>query len=139
MGPPPMTDDSDASGCIGFMKAAFGLRFEAAFFFAGAFLLAFFFAAIRCLPLVVIGWILVPLLLLAQHGDERMPRENAVVNRRDVRVNTPLSEEKPRNDARSVARLSPGTQYAVELQAHTMPVSHKERHQINTLIAPVER
>jgi hypothetical protein len=35
-----------------------------------------------------------------------MPRENAVVNRRDVRVNTSLSEGKPRNDAQFVSRLS---------------------------------
>jgi hypothetical protein len=37
---------------MGFMNAALGLRLAAAFFFAGAFLLDFFFAAIVCLPLV---------------------------------------------------------------------------------------
>src|SRR5690242_9171965 len=59
IGLPPITAESDASGCIAFMNAAFGLRFDAVFFFAGAFLLAFFFAAIPCLPLsLVVGWIL---------------------------------------------------------------------------------
>jgi hypothetical protein len=47
----PMTAPSEELGCIAFMNAAFGLRLEALFFLAGAFLLAFFFAAIRCLPL----------------------------------------------------------------------------------------
>src|SRR5688500_8205996 len=46
-----MTAASDELGCIAFMNAALGLRFDALFFLAGAFLLAFFFAAIRCLPL----------------------------------------------------------------------------------------
>ena len=52
-----MTAESDALGCIAFMNAAFGLRFEAAFFFAGAFLVAFFFAAIRVSRSMVVGWI----------------------------------------------------------------------------------
>jgi hypothetical protein len=73
------------------MKAALGLRFAAAaFFLAGAFLVAFFFAAIRCLPFIVwwsVGFLL-PLPPVAQHGDERMPRENAVVNHSGTRVET---------------------------------------------------
>jgi hypothetical protein len=32
-----------------------------------------------------------------------------------------------------------GPRYAVELQAHTMPVSQKERHQINTLVVRLGR
>src|SRR5687768_16459093 len=105
MGLPPMTAERDGSGCIAFMNAAFGLRFEAAFFFAGAFLLAFFFAAIRCLPfMVVVGWILVPLPLLPQHGDERMPRENAVVNRSGEREQTQRISSDEARDAWSVFR-----------------------------------
>jgi hypothetical protein len=48
----PITLPSEALGCIGFMKAAFGLRFAPLFFFAAGFL-DFFFAAIENLPLVV--------------------------------------------------------------------------------------
>jgi hypothetical protein len=50
--PLPITAPSDALGYIGFIKAAFGLRFAPLFFLAAVFL-DFFFAAIECLPLVV--------------------------------------------------------------------------------------
>jgi hypothetical protein len=42
----PITAASVADGVIGFMNAAFGLRFAPAFFLAGALLAAFFFVAI---------------------------------------------------------------------------------------------
>ncbi|MGV3626311.1 MAG: hypothetical protein ACO1PN_01350 [Betaproteobacteria bacterium] len=49
--PLPITAPSAALGCMGFMNAALGLRFAAAFFFfAAGFLLAFFFAAIDYSP-----------------------------------------------------------------------------------------
>ena len=67
------------AGFLAALRAA-GLV-PAAFFFAGAFLVAFFFAAIRCLPFIVCGRLdFAALPPLAQRGDERMPRENPVVN-----------------------------------------------------------
>jgi hypothetical protein len=53
------------------MNAAFGLRLDAVFFLAGAFLLAFFFAAIRVSRFrSVVGWFIVALPRLEQRGEQ---------------------------------------------------------------------